>query len=184
MLPAPTSFPLVRGPYPRTSHPEDSRRTSPRGCRRRMAAPGPEWRAASAQRALPEVPEPRLLPLQVFARPGALDHPGHMGGRPCPQFKLSAGPGGAALRGLTRLLGRHFCQPTPPVLKGRGRGPRLGWRAEPGRSNKWTWPLGRGAGSVREETRGRLSSSVFPTWSVRQGLGHSGPAPVSLGEDV
>ena len=40
--------------------------------------------------------------------------------------------------------------------------------------------VGDGAGSVREETRGRLSSSIFPTWSVRQGLGHSGPAPVSL----
>ena len=93
-----------------------------------MAAPGPEWRAASARRARLEVAEPRLLLLQVFARLRALDHPGHMGGRPCPQFKLSAGPGGAALRGLTRLLRRHFCQPTPPVLKGGGEGGRSGAR--------------------------------------------------------
>lgn len=56
-------------------------------------------------------------------------------------------------------------------------GPRLGSRAEPGRSNKWTWTLGKRGFGPRID-KGRLFSDIPPTWSFRPWLGHLGPASV------
>lgn len=73
-----------------------------------MAAAGCEPRAASALGVLPEEAEPLLLLLLVSAGPGALDHPGEVGGRPCSQFKLPVGPGGAAFEGSLGFTGYTF----------------------------------------------------------------------------
>lgn len=119
-----------------------------------MAALGCEPRAASALGVLPEVAEPSLLLLWVSAGPGALYHPGEVGGRPRSQFKLPVGPGGTPSGARWALQATLL--PTNSGCK-RGGGPRLGSRAEPGRSNKWTWMLGKGGLGPRRD-KGRLSS--------------------------